>query len=289
MIIVGEIKKVGVMTYDVLGPAALDYLPCRYGNSKLLFRGPLRSLDDPYIAFIGGTETYGKFISRPFADLVEDETGLTSVNFGLQNAGVDVFSHDPFVVNAAAEARMTVVQVMGAQNMTNRFYSVHPRRNDRFVGASQLLQTIYREVDFAEFHFTKHMLQRLRMVSPERFAAVRQELQDAWLARMRLLLGQLRGKSVLLWFADHAPANGNADISKDLGSEPLFVTREMMDKIAPFATEVVEVTATQQAIAAGTEGMVFSEMESMAAQQILGPIAHTEAAQALSAVMSKLL
>jgi uncharacterized protein DUF6473 len=63
------------MTIDALGLGALDYLPCRYGNSKLLFRGPKRSLDEPYIAFIGGTETYGKFLAKPFPVLVEEEFG----------------------------------------------------------------------------------------------------------------------------------------------------------------------------------------------------------------------
>lgn len=277
------------MTYDMLGPGALDYLPCRYGNSKLLFRGPRRSLDGPYIAFIGGTDTYGRFIERPFPELVEAETGLKSINFGLQNAGIDVYSHDPFVIGAAANARASVIQVLGAQNMTNRFYSVHPRRNDRFVAASQLLATIYREVDFAEFHFTKHMLQHLCLMSPERFAAVRVELQEAWLARMRLILGQLKGKSVLLWFSDHAPSDDACATVNDLGADPLFVTRDMMERIAPFATQVVEVTATEQAISAGTEGMVFSEMESMAAKELLGPKAHREVADALVPVLSKLL
>ena len=46
------------MTYDALGAGALDYLPCRYGTSKLLFRGPRRPLKEPYIAFLSGTETY---------------------------------------------------------------------------------------------------------------------------------------------------------------------------------------------------------------------------------------
>jgi hypothetical protein len=42
------------MTYDALGVGALDYLPCRYGTSKLLFRGPRRPLKDPYLVFMGG-------------------------------------------------------------------------------------------------------------------------------------------------------------------------------------------------------------------------------------------
>ncbi len=280
--ILGELKKVGVMTYDALGPGALDYLPCRYGTSKLLFRGPRRDLSRPYLSFIGGTETYGKFIESPFPSLVEKNMGRVCVNFGFPNAGIDAFAHDPFVVNAATKGDVTVIQVLGAQNMTNRFYAVHPRRNDRFVSASTLLSTIYREVDFADFHFNKHMLSRLLLVSPGRFAAVRGELQQAWLARMRLMLSQIQGKKILLWCADHAPANEDDSDVTALGADPLFISRKMMDEIAAHVTKVVEVVASPQAMEAGTEGMVFSQMEAMAAAEIMGPIAHAEIATALT-------
>ncbi|MGJ8615197.1 MAG: DUF6473 family protein [Sulfitobacter sp.] len=269
------------MTYDMLGPGALDYLPCRYGTSKLLFRGPKRDLEAPYLAFIGGTETYGKFIESPFPTQIEKVIGTTCANFGFPNAGIDAFAHDPVVINVANRAKISVIQVLGAQNMTNRFYAVHPRRNDRFVSASQLLRTIYREVDFADFHFTKHMLNRLITVSPDRFETVRSELQQAWLARMRLLLGQIKGKTILLWMADHAPPP-NAELDNNgLGTDPLFLTREMMDEITPYATKVVEVVVSKQAISAGTKGMIFSQMEAMAAAEMMGPDAHTEATEVL--------
>ena len=279
------------MTYDALGPGALDYLPCRYGTSKLLFRGPRRSLDDPYVAFLGGTETYGKFIKAPFSSLVEEQTGITSVNFGYPNAGIDVFTHDKFVIEAASRAKVTVVQVMGVQNMTNRFYSVHPRRNDRFVAASNLLRTIYRDVDFAEFHFNKHMLGRLLSISAERFDTVRLELQEAWMARMKLVLGQMQGKTILLWFGQHPPrTDEEALLAQDgLGQDPLFVTREMMDEVARHVTDVVEVVASPQAVSAGTDGMVFSELETMAAAELMGPIAHRQVADALLEKIEKLL
>ncbi len=277
------------MTYDALGPGALNYLPCRYGTSKLLFRGPRRDLDAPYLAFIGGTETYGKFIEQPFPALVEVGIGTTCANFGFPNAGIDAFAHDPFVVSAAIKARITIIQVLGAQNMTNRFYAVHPRRNDRFVSASQLLGTIYREVDFADFHFNKHMLQRLMVVSPDRFETVVSELRQAWLARMRLLLGQIKGKTILLWLADHAPPQECRMDGQTLGSDPLFVTRRMMDEITPHVTKVVEVVASRQAMAAGTKGMVFSQMEAMAAAEMMGPTVHAEAADTLVGAIQSLL
>jgi len=279
------------MTYDALGHGVLDYLPCRYGTSKLLFRGPRRHLDKtPYVAFVGGTETYGKFIEKPFPTLVEEQTGIAAANFGFPNAGIDVFAHDPFVTGAASDAEVSVIQVMGAANMTNRFYSVHPRRNDRFVAASKLLMTIFREVDFAEFNYNKHMLCHLIQISPERFDAVRMELQEAWVARMRLMLGQMRGKTILLWFAGHAPGTGACSADDHaIGHDPLFITRDMMDELREFATEVVEVTASKQAKAAGTDGMKFGELEEPAAREMLGPQAHAEAADAISQALGRLM
>ena len=53
-------------------------------------------------------------------------------------AGTDDLRDSP----ALAVARLTVLQVTGAQNMSNRFYSVHPRRNDRFLKASPLLRAM---------------------------------------------------------------------------------------------------------------------------------------------------
>lgn len=278
------------MTLDILGAGALDYLPCRYGTSKLLFRGPRRSLTDDYVAFLGGTETYGKFIAKPYPTLVEEQLGATCVNFGYPNAGIDAFVHDPFVLDAAAKAQISVIQLMGAANLSNRFYSVHPRRNDRFTNASTLLKTIYREVDFTDFNFNRHMLSALARISPERFEAVRTELQEAWVARMRSMLAKVKGKSILLWFSADAPMLDNDVVDQNwLGPEPLFVTRGMIDKLSDHTTEIVEVTVSDIAITNGTRGMVFDELEHPAAKEMLGPMAHEEAAQAVADALSRLL
>lgn len=269
------------MTYDVLGPGALDYLPCRYARSKLVFRGPQRNLQEPYIAFLGGTKTYGRFVQTPFPALVEKRLGKPCVNLGLPNAGIDAFTLDPFVIGALSRADGVVMQVLGAQNMSNRFYTVHPRRNDRFVAPTSLLCSIFPEVDFADFHFTRHLLGHLEKVSAKRFAAVRKELQRAWVARMKLLLRQIPKKSILLWFADRAPAGDDIGKIEDFGIGPLFVTRTMLDQITPHATRLVEAVASPLAISRGTEGMIFGPMEAMAATQMLGPLAHEECAALL--------
>ncbi len=113
----GENKLVGDMAYEKIGTLSLDYMPCRYDGSKLLFRGPKRKLTGDYVAFIGSTETYGKFIEVPFPDLIEQQTDITCVNFGWPNAGVDVFLNERAILDACAGARTVVLQLPCAQNV----------------------------------------------------------------------------------------------------------------------------------------------------------------------------
>ena len=284
------------MTYDSNGRGGLDYLSCRYGRSRLQFRGPRRRLEGDYVLFLGGSETYGRFIPHPFPALVEAETGLRCVNFGLQNAGVDAFLNDPTVMEVAEKARVTVVQVMGAQNMSNRFYAVHSRRNDRFLNASGLMKQLFRDVDFTEFAFNRHMLSTIRTISSDRYQMIHEELREAWMARMRLLLQGIKGRIVLLWFAAHGPdtggmADGHGQFARgdDLGSDPLFIDRAMIETMRPMVTEVVEVTASAAALSQGTRGMVFDPLEAPAAAEMMGPLAHHEAAVALSPVLLRLM
>ncbi len=276
---------VGEMSVAMQGQSGLEYYPCRYGRSRVLFRGPRRRLKGDYIAFLGGTETYGRFIGTPFPVLVEKQIGLSCVNFGSINAGIDLYMHDPTVMQAVEAARLNVLQVLGAQNMSNRFYSVHPRRNDRFLRASTLLQALYPEVDFTDFHFNRHMLRQLRDVSEDRFEHVAGELRSAWLSRMKYLLGVMRGQTVLLWFAQAQPTV----LSSALEGDPLFVDRGMIEALRPRVADVVIATPSDEAQGRGTKDMVFTEFEACAAAELMGPQSHEEAAKVLSASIKSLL
>ncbi len=275
------------MAYEGRGEGTLDYSPYRYGSSRLLFRGPRRRLEGDYVAVLGGTETYGRFIEKPYPALIEATTGLQMANFGCVNAGVDVFLNDAEVIGACRSAQATVVQILGAQNMTNRYYAVHPRRNDRFLRASALMKTIFREVDFTEFNFTRHMLSSLYAISPEKFTILAEELKAAWVARMRLLLARLGSRVVLLWMANQPP--GEADAPPRLDHDPLLVDRAMIDAVAPQASAYVEVVGSASAQAQGIHGMVVSPYDAAAAAGLPGPAVHDEVARALAPVLRQLL
>ncbi|MEQ9695859.1 DUF6473 family protein [Shimia sp. SDUM112013] len=271
------------MSYLKRGNGTLDYMPYRLAESRLLFRGPKPDLTGRFNAFLGGTETYGKFIPEPFPARLARETGVASVNFGVLNAGVDVFLATPAVLQVAQRARKTVIQVPCAQNLSNRYYKVHPRRNDRFVGASNVMKMVFKEVDFTEFHFTRHMLGALAARAPDRFTTLRTELQQAWVARMKMLINLIGGEIVLLWMSDHAPDADQAGI--DLGTDPVLVNRDMVERLRPLVSDIVEVVASPETRSNGLAGMVCGEMEKLAAQHMLGPAVHKQVAQRLKPVL----
>jgi len=270
------------MSFEGASASALDELPCRYGESKLLMRGPRRDLTRNYFAMLGGTETYGKYIPNPFPALVEQELGKPCINLGAMNAGLDAFVYDRDVVQMAARADLAVVQLLSAHNLSNRYFRVHPRRNDRFIEPSTLLSTIFSEVDFTEFHFNKHMLGALKSISAERFAMVEEELRQAWVGRMKLLMKGLRRKPILLWVRYNELENKDETLS----SEPVMVDQSMVDDVSPFARGVIEVDVELSGKSGDTDGMVFGQMQGATAKHLLGPVAHRQIADALCGALA---
>jgi hypothetical protein len=269
------------MSYEKVAQSALEYYPCRYGTSKTLFRGPKKETQTPFVAVLGGSEAYGRYVEQPFSELLQAQIGKPCVNFGQMNAGVDVFAGDSSIMEMASEAEVTIVQVLPAHNMSNRFYHVHPRRNDRFVKPSSLMQTLFQDVDFSEFHFTRHMLVSLKATSPDKFRMIEQELQAAWTARMRLLLTRIPGRKILLWLPDDTPTANGAE----LGPAPLFVNARMVESLRPLVEKVVHYEPAKIRVAAGIEEMKVPEMEAAVARELLPPACHRDIANALAAAI----
>jgi hypothetical protein len=222
--------------------------------------------------------------------LVEKEVGRPCVNFGCVNGGVDAFVNDPTIMAACHKADLTVVQIMGANFLSNRFYSVHPRRNDRFLRASTVLQAIYNEVDFSDFTFTRALLGKLHSLSPERFDIVVTELREAWVARMRNMLGQIGPNAVLLWFARSPMSDDpwNA-VANPLQVDPLFITESMINELRPLVRDVVHAVPSDIAKQQGTKGMYFPPMQSKAASEMLGVACHSEASNSLTHLIKTLI
>ena len=267
------------------GAGALDYFPCRYGVSKAVFRGPERDLTQPYIAVLGGSPTFGKYVAQPFPALVERVLGRQVVNFGSQNAGPDFYLSDPGLLDVASQATAVVVQISGAEGLSNPFYTVHSRRNDRFLATTPLLRDLFPEVDFTDIHFTRHLLLVLQRTDPARFAQVVTGLRANWLEKMRALLARLPARRLLLWLADSTPA-GEGDA---FGPSPLFIDADLLEALRPEVSGIVALVPSPRARTMAAFDMTYPETEAAQAACLPGAAAHAEVAAELAPALQELL
>ncbi len=278
------------MKYDRITHGSLDYCLYRYGRSKTLFRGPRPDFERPYCMFLGSTETFGKFVPLPFTRLLQHKLNMPCANFGALNGGVEMYLKDPSVLLASASVRVTVIAVSGAHNLSNRFYSVHPRHNDRFIKPSKILTTLFRDFDFGDIHYTRHLLATLSEADNIRFGIVIEELKAAWTARMKSLLSKIEGRIVLLWMADQPPTDAKAEYSAgDIRHDPVFIDQSMIDDLSPLVTKVVECVPSADARETGVEGMIFAPAEAAAAAEMPGVAFHAEVADALADVLCEMV
>jgi len=274
------------MSFEHRGHLPLDYDPVVYPGSVLRFRGPGHGLEAPYVLCLGGSETFGRFIHAPYAAQLHAVLPCDVINMGVMNAGLDVILHDAAINGALRGASAVVLQITGAHNMTNRFYSVHRRRNDRFVKAATMLRTLYRDVDFTEFHFTRHLLTHLRALSKDRFGVVELELRTAWVARMKAFLDRSPVPVHLLWLSRRHPDEPPAGATTRLGADPLFVTAGMLAEVAGHAASLSVAVPPGTGAPGGTRGMYFGAREEAAARALPGPESHDMAARLLQPLLA---
>ncbi|WP_293573397.1 DUF6473 family protein [Phaeobacter sp.] len=178
------------------------------------------------------------------------------------------------------DAEKTLIQILGAQNLSNPYYKVHPRRNDRFLQAHAPLLKLFPEIDFTEYHFNKHLLSALRSCDIDRYEILREALQDCWVERMGELIGEVGTDVLLLWI------KYDLDQHVLFGQEPALVDRPMVDALRSSVAGVVELPVHTAQDAADVDGMFFGQLDLPSAQRMIGPQEHHRIAEHLRSRLS---
>lgn len=268
----------------------LDYQEYRFGRSRQIFRGPMPDLSKPYAAFIGGSETYGKFSPETFPSVLEERLSYQCINWGTPGAGPGFFIKDPVILEACSQAKVCVIAIMSAHTVSNRLYATYLRRNEKFREASEQLTTLYPEVDFSQFRFAGNMIARLEEVDPKRFGMVRLELRNAWIARMKELLTDIETQKILVWFSDMSPEESGSLPSREVRRRvPAFVTRDMIETVAPMADVYVEYVASENAAMGSAGDRVPGPRGLHVARRFPSATMHHEMAGLLEKPLAKLL
>lgn len=180
------------------------YKLIRLGGSPLAFRAQPEVEGRADCAVLGSDMSFGRFVTSPWPQELAQAAGISLRNLAVPQTGPEAWLADDVLMGLAVRARMQLVELPGCQRLSNRYYQVHPRRNDRVVQISASLQALYPELDFADYIFVGHLLRSLKSTCCDRFQRVAAALRQAWLDRMGALLGDLPGPVVLLWLRPQA-------------------------------------------------------------------------------------
>jgi hypothetical protein len=201
-----------------------------FGRRQRLYRAPLPDMTKPYMACIGAERTFAREVARPWPELAGEAINLPALNLGVDGAGPGFFLADPVVLQACSRARLCVLEIGSAWNLSNRFYTVGRRYNRRLRGVSDMLRMLYPDVDLASFVFVGKLLEHLHAKDPAKFALIEGECRAAWCARMGTLLDAIEAPKLLLWFSHRRPEDHvRFDPRRARSLPPDAVDRAMVD------------------------------------------------------------
>ncbi|WP_254449273.1 DUF6473 family protein [Ruegeria sp. HKCCA5491] len=266
------------MSYHQTGSGGPEDAVCQYDGSRLWFRGPQRSLDTHYMACVGGTETFGRFVERPFPSILEGKLDRRCLNLGSLFCGVDALLRDTGLRSLLSGAEMCVLQAPDILGQSNRFYKVHPRRNDRFLAPTDDLCSLYPEIDFTDVHFVYHLVSLLKGHQDARFEVVAEDLRKNWVGLLRELFNSLKAPVILL----------NLDVRRqsdecEFGTDAQVpVSAEMLGAVRPYCLDVVDLFVNVSGQSEELENMLFGTLQQPMAEHMIGPAAHRKIAETLS-------
>jgi hypothetical protein len=159
------------------------------------FRGPLPNFDEPFVACIGGAQTFGRFVHTPFTQLLQNELGIPVANLGLGGAGPR-YALRPDVLAILNRARLVVVQYFSGRSASCSLFdnSAGGRNSGRFLPTNQHM---------SYERFFKEMEAR---GEPELMQRIVEETRADYAHTMREIARAIRPPKLALWISRRPPA-----------------------------------------------------------------------------------
>ena len=236
------------------------------------------------MACVGADETFGRFVDRPFAAILEERLDRRCLNLGSLFCGLDTLCADTGLFSLISGAELCILQTPSVLGQTNHFYRVHPRRNDRVLAPTQDLIALYPEVDFADVHYVCHLVSLLQNQNDARFEFVAEELRRNWVVKIRDLLGKLKTPVLLL---NLRVLRHQGSAGQD-GEAVISITDHMLEQVRSVSAGCTQVSAHVSGHSDELEDMLFGTLQQPMAEHMIGPAAHKLVAEALVAPIRNL-
>ena len=218
--------------YQELDAPHFDYqMQAIDGIAEHTFRGPIPDLSQPYIACIGGAQTMGRFVHRPFPDQLAEHLELPCLNLGLGGAGPRS-ALVPEVLGLLQRARLVVVQMFSGRSASNALF-------DNSKGGRNYGRCVRTEAWISFEDFFANIIARQDRALIERTV---QETREDYAFYLKALGEVIGAPTVLLWLSQREP-DYEPDWSRQFGilnHYPQLIDRQTVDAIRPAYSAYVE-------------------------------------------------
>jgi LPS sulfotransferase NodH len=210
------------------------------------FRGPVVDLSAPYVAVIGGAQTFGRFVSRPFPSLLADRLDLPVLNLGIGGAGPRHFRSAEYR-DVIANAETVVVQVLSGRSASNSMF------DNRASGgiAGHLAK------DGSAIRSDKFFSGFMQTASESEVRRIVAETRADYMAEFRSLLKCIERPKILFWFSTRQP-----DYEDDYSALPFGVLRSFPQLVNRTMVEELAALCDDRAECVSREGLPQSLWES---------------------------
>lgn len=221
-------------TYQRSDTAICDYEEYRLALSPLLFRGPAPSPRNPRkIAIFGATQSFGRYVTRPFSHLLSDYFGVDTANMSYSGAGPEFYTRRPELVDHANRTELLVLQVMSARSGDTFLYRIVREANVRRRGFFEATPARNPQHLIDEF---------IQQCGADAARSLLNDMRQRYMEATNDLLDMIKVPVVLLWFSRRTPAYQPSYGSQYglLSSFPHAVDEEMVMAISKRTTAYCE-------------------------------------------------
>lgn len=204
-------------------------------NAIFSVRGPRPEQLSPgnYCTSLGAAFTFGRFVARPYAQLLGEALSIPSLNLGFSGVGPS-FYNDPRnqpLIDLVNRSKFATISIFSGRSQSNtRFQTAHYSQEQYILEDGSIVPA-----DFA-------YQQLLETADPQTIAALIAETRDAYLQEFLKLLSKITVPKVLIWFSRRSPDYQESydSLFKLLSGFPHLVNREMVKALAPLCDAYIE-------------------------------------------------
>lgn len=227
--------------YQATDKEIVDYQYFTLPETSALARGPAPTTlnQGGYIACIGGAQTLGRFVERPYSHQIADTLQHQVLNLGHGGGKPQYYNSRPALFRYLNKASAVIVQVVSARAVENSIFKPASIENSFLIDK--------RKQDGEKPQFANHAYGRLlREAGPEVVARIVAETREQWTSEMTTLLMRIKVPKILLWLSVRPPDYQESFETVDsvLGAYPHLVNRAMIDALRPVADAYVEYTGS---------------------------------------------